>query len=898
MSFFTKAALRFERRLMGARARLRAWIHRGANEREIADEIQHHIAEQADRHLESGLPADAARRRALRDFGGVEGAKEHCRDVRRVPIVETVLRDVRYAIRALRRQPAFTTVAVLTLALGIGANTAVFSLVNAILLRPLPYPDPDRLVAMTGTYPRGAFAAMRDRIHSMRVAVYAQDHRFNLTGRDRPARVRGAMVSAEMFDILGIPAASGRTFRSGEDAAGADSFVVLSHAAWQRRFGGDPAIVGRSITLDGVNREVIGIMPPAFAFPNADIELWIPLHIDARDPQAHWASDYMPGIGRLHRGATIEQAAADLRAFQADLLPLFPWPMPPAWNADATVVPLHTGLTANVRGRLLVLLGVVGMILVIACANVANLTLARAGARAKEIGVRAALGAGQLRIAQQLLTESVVLAGAGGAAGLLVATQGLSLLARVLPANTPGLDRAAVDWRVLAFTACLAIATGIVFGVAPAWQAARTNVSDSLTAGGRGAAHAVSPRLRNALVVAEVASAVLVVIAAGLLVRSFWTLSRVDTGFRPARLVTAHLTPSRPFCADADRCLAFYAQVLQNVHSTPGVSRAALINTLPLAGDVAKRSVIVEGLRDAGAKRSLPLFWLNVVTPEYFRVMNVRLYAGREFTAADLSGNPAVAIVPRSTARKYWNDETAALGKRIRFVNEDVWHTVVGVADDVRAFDLQRDVPPWIDGSMYVPFSRRATLENGALPVEMTLVASSAAGDADGSVGAMIKDAVAAASADVPVSEPRRLAAAVTDAVSIPASIAMLFSTFAALALALGMVGIYGVLAFLVSKRTREIGIRLALGARRRDVLWAVAKDGLMLSLTGVALGMTGAVVVMRLLARELYGVSPTDPATYAAVAAIMILVTLAACAAPTHRAARIDPVKAVNGEW
>jgi putative ABC transport system permease protein len=322
-----------------------------------------------------------------------------------------------------------------------------------------------------------------------------------------------------------------------------------------------------------------------------------------------------------------------------------------------------------------------------------------------------------------------------------------------------------------------------------------------------------------------------------------------------------------------------------------------LINTQPLTGDVAKRSVVIDGLRDTGGQRVLPLFWLNVVTPDYFRVMNIHVFAGRPFTRADLAGSPAVAIVPRSTARKYWQDEAAALGKRIRFVNDDVWHTVVGIADDVRAFSLQRDVPAWIDGTMYVPFGRRATLENGALPLEMTIVVSSALDEDERRISAIIHGAVAATSADVPISEPRRLARAMAEAVSIPASIAALFSAFGALALALGMIGIYGVLTFLVSKRTREIGIRLALGAQRRDVLWTIAKEGLILSLTGVALGMLGAAAVMRLVARELYGVGPTDPITYGAAAGLMILVTLAACAAPTYRAMRIDPVRAVASE-
>ena len=386
--------------------------------------------------------------------------------------------------------------------------------------------------------------------------------------------------------------------------------------------------------------------------------------------------------------------------------------MPPAWNANATVVALQTGMVADVRGRLFLLLGVVVMILVIACANVANLSLARAGARSKEIGIRSALGAGQSRIAQQLLTESVVIAGAGGLLGLLVATQGLSLLARVLPADTPGLANAHLDWRVLAFTAVIALGTGIVFGLAPASQAARLDVSDSLSEGGRGAATAVSPRLRGVLVVAEVAASVLVVIAAALLVRSLWTLSAVETGFRVDRVMSARITPGRPLCAEPERCLAFYSTMVDRVGASPGVGGVALINTLPLTGDVAKRSVVLEGFQENGGRRPEPLFWLNVVTPDYFRVMNVRIFAGgRSPTPISRGTRPSRSFRDRrrantgATRARRWARESGSSAKR-------TWHTVVGIADDVRAYNLQRDEPGWIAGTMYVPFSPRATLEN------------------------------------------------------------------------------------------------------------------------------------------------------------------------------------------
>jgi predicted permease len=812
----------------------------------------------------------------------------------RVPILETVAQDVRYASRALARNPGYSVVAAITLALGVGANVAVFSLVNAVLLRPLPYPQPDRLVEITGTYPRGALDAMRKQVRTMRVAVYARGYQFNLTGRGEAMRLKGTLVSAELLDILGVRAALGRTFGPGEDAAGRDAFAVLSHTAWQRRFGGDPAIVGRTIVLDGVHREVLGVMPAGFAFPAGDTDVWIPLHVDASDRQAYWASDFMPAIGRLEASATITHAAAELRAFQTTLPPLFPWAMPESWNADSTVRALQDGLVADVRGRLLLLVGVCVMVLAIACANVANLTLARAGTRAKEIGVRTALGAGRGRIAQQLLTESLVLAALGTGLGVLLATQGLALLARVLPAETPGLSGVAVDWRALAAACVLAVVTGLSCGVGPALQSSRAGVSDALAAGGRGASAFVNRRLRRTLAVAEIAAAVLLAIAAGLLVRSLWALSHVETGFTAERIVASRIAPNRGFCDDVERCLAFYAQTIDRVRVAPGVTGAALVNTLPLTGDVAKRSVVLDGLPSRDPAKVAPLFWLNVVTPDYFRVMDVAVIAGRAFTDADRSSAMPVAIVPRATARRYWGEETA-IGQRIRFVGEDAWHTIVGIVEDVRAYDLRLDVPDFRQGAMYVPFTARATLENGQLPAEMTMVVSTSAGDRD--VAGILRSAVAELNADVPIADVRRLGDRMSEAIAIPASVATLFSVFAGLALVLGAIGIYGVLAYLVSTQTPEIGIRLALGAQRTAVLWSVAKEGLQLALAGVVLGIGGALVATRALAGELYGVSTGDPATYLSVAGLMVVVSLVACAVPTYRATRIDPVTALRGE-
>ena len=808
-------------------------------------------------------------------------------------VSEPLIQDVRYAIRTMRRHPGFSAVAMLTLALGIGANTAIFSLVNGILLRPLPYPESERLVSITGTYPTGAFVEMRASTRVMRVATYAEGHEFNLSGHGDPVRLTTTLISAELLSVLGARPALGRTFQPGEDMAGRDGSVILSHAVWEQRFARDPDIVGRSITLDGVSREVVGVMPAAFRFPSPTTQIWIPLHADPRSPATYWAGDFMRVVARLHPGVPLEQARAEVRAFQARIPALFPWPMPASWNANVSVVPLQEAIVADARARLLMLLGVVILVLLIACVNVANLSLARAASRGKEISVRCALGAGQSRIARQVLTESVVLACSGGVLGLVVAARGLALLKRLLPPDTPRLTDVDLDWRVLAFTAALTLLTGLAFGLAPALHASRTALMDSLKTGGQHAFSSVSQRLRHALVVAEIAFAVLLMIAAGLLVRSFWALSHVDAGFQPERVITARITPSQGLCSDAERCLAFYREVLERIRTSPGVSHAALVNTLPLDGRVAKRSLNLEG-RSASGSEGAPLFWLNVVTPEYFRVMSISLVSGRYFTDAELSGNPPVAIVPRATARRFWTEDDA-IGKHVRFAGETEWRTIVGIVGDVRAHDLRQDEPGFIVGTVYVPFSRRATLEGGQVPTAMTVAVVTTADTSR--FEATLRETIAGLTQDVPVSDVQTMRATVADAVASPASVTTLVVAFAGLALTLGAIGIYGVLSFLVSRRTREIGIRIALGAQRQDVFRWIMKEGAQLALAGVGLGLAAAAIVTRALSAELYGVGPTDPFTYVTVAMVMAIVTLAACCVPTYRAMRVDPLIALRLE-
>ena len=805
--------------------------------------------------------------------------------------MDTLLQKIRFNLRVLRKNPGFTAVAVLTLALGIGANSAIFSLVSGILFRPLPYAQPDQLVSIRASYPRGAFVAMREQVHTMDVATYAEGHEFNLTGTGEPVRLTATLVSAEFFSVLGVNPELGRAFQPGEDAAGNDHFVVLSHALWQDRFAADPSIVGRVIQIEGEGREVLGVMPPDFRFPSSKTQIWLPLHNDASNTLAYWAGDFMPVIARLRPNATIASADAEIRLFQSHVGELFPFRMPPQWNADSTVLPLQSSMVADVRNRLLMLLGAVLLILLIACANVANLILSRAATREKEFGIRAALGAGRDRIIRQLLAESVLLGVIGGACGLLVANVGLLILKSTLPSDTPRLIDARIDWRVLLFTGGLSLVTGAIFGLAPALQSVRSGFTEILKSGARGSTLSASQRVRSSLAIAEIGLAALLIIAAGLLIRSFWALSHVNPGFRTEHVVTARITPNQSFCNDPARCLVFYSNVLDRVRSSPGVNDAALVNTLPLNGRVSKRSLEFDNLRSA-AGDTLPLFWLHVVTPDYFRVMDIPLQAGRWFNQADASGNAAVAVMTAESAQRFWPGQDP-VGRHIRFSQEAEWRTVVGVVGNVRAYDLQHSIPDYMTGVVYVPYNLKATGEGGQVPAEMTLAVRTAGDDAQ--VGATLRGIVTAANPEVPVSELKSMRAVLSEAVATPASTASLFIAFAALALVLGMVGIYGVLAFLVSRRTREIGIRLAMGAQRNDVFWMVLTEGAKFYAAGVALGLAGAFATTRLLASELYGVSALDPLTYVAVAIVMALVTLLACYLPARRAMRVDPMIALR---
>jgi predicted permease len=866
---------------------------RSQQQSDLEQEIASHLQMAASDRTARGESTENAQRAARREFGNVALVEQVTRDQWAWRWLDELLQDLRYGARMLRKNPGFTLVGILTLALGIGANTAIFSLVNAILLRPLPYDHPEQLVQVTGTYPKGGFAAMRSQIHSMDVAGYVEGHQLNLTGRGAPLRLTATLTSADLFSVLGTSAEMGRTFRPGEDLAAQNSYVILSHGLWQQRFAFDTSVIGQWITLEGVPRQIVGIMPAGFRFPSPQTDVWIPLDIDPSNSRTYWAGDFMPVIGRLHPGATLAQAGAEIRLFQSYVRALFPWTMPETWNAGVTVVSLRDGLVGDFRARLLILLVAVALVLLIACANVANLSLARSAIRGKEIALRVSLGAGRSRIVRQLITESVVMAAAGGALGLALAAAGLSLLRSTLPADTPRLGDVALDWQVLLFTGVLAILTGNISGTVPALHASRPQLTEALKAGSRGTTHSASQNLRHALVIGELGLAVLLVCGAGLLIKSLWTLSHVNPGFRSENVLTARITPNESLCDDPVRCVSFYRDLLHQVRSLPGVVSAALINTLPLEGRVQKRSVQIENYIVASSGPE-PLLWMNAVSPGYFQGLGISLLRGREFTESDTSANSRVVILSAETARRFFPNQDA-VGRHLRLIPQAEWYTIIGVAADVRAYDLRRNVPSWMDGTMYIPYGPLATREEGGIPAEMTLIVRSA--ENQRGLQESLRNLASSLSEDVPVTEVKPMQLILSDAVSAPRAVTSLFSAFAALALVLGIVGIYGVISLFVSQRTREIGVRMALGAQPRDVLKLVIREGLSLTLVGVALGLAAALALTRFLGSLLYGVGASDPLNFVSVAALFAAVALVACYIPARRAMRVDPIVALRYE-
>jgi predicted permease len=872
-------------------------LRREKFEADLDEEMRLHRELCEQEQIERGLSPKEAHYAAQRRFGNDLVLREESHDMWGWRGLENFVHDVRYAVRMLAKRPGFTTVAVVTLALGIVANTAMFSLVNGVLLRPLQYAEPDRLVKVTGYYPRGAVAALQGLSRTMEVASFSDKPEngsdFNLTGQGEALRLAGSAVSANIFSLLGVGTKLGRTFQRGEDRAGQDRLVILSHSLWQNKFDGDPNIIGRIIKINGADRQVVGVMPPGFSFLVPEAQLWIPFHFDPTNPEDSWEHDFTPVVGRLRPGVTLGQARNEIRGLISQIIPMFPHPIARTWNADATVLLLQQDLVGNVRAKLLVLSGAVGIVLMMACVNVASLLLSLAASRRKEIALRAALGAARGRIVKQLLTESVVLGLAGGGLGLALALGALSVLKSLLPADTPRLAEAGLDWRVLTFVTALSLLTGVAFGIVPALRASRQNLAESVRVGGRRSTDTTGITLRSSLVVGEVALAVVLVVAAGLLSETFWRLMQVKPGFGEERLLTVRVTPDAASCQDRPSCVALYDQLLRRAGGMTEVSEVAAANTLPLSGEVPYVVAEMEGYPLSPGDTLAPLLWAGAITPDYFHVMGIPLLAGRQFADSDSEKSAGVVIVTAATARRFWPGENP-IGKHIRLVWDRDWRTVVGVVGDLRQFNLADKPLDWIQGAVYMPYAQSAD-SNHKLPTAMYLIARTAA--ASSHFAREIRELVSGVNPNVPVGEVRTLEGIVSDSASQSRSMMWLFVGFGGAALVLATIGTYGLVSYSASQRTFEMGMRMALGATRGSIFGLVLGQSIKLALCGLAVGIPVALAVTRILTGFLYGITTTDPLTFLAVAGVLLATAVVAGYVPARSASKVDPMVALRAE-
>ena len=822
--------------------------------------------------------------------------------------MQTLWQDIRYGARMLLKNPGITFIVILALALGIGANTAIFSVVNAVLLRSLPYEEADRLVFLNETskamdeisisYPN--FTDWRNQNHVFeKIGVYNRDS-YNLTDYGDAERILTAQISADLFSALRVDAAIGRVFTNEEDKPGGAPVVVLSYPLWQRRFGGQASIVNQPLNFNGKIYTVIGVMPQGFQYPSR-VEMWTPIGPLSGDPSWQQRGNHpgLYGVARLKPEASVAQAQADMQNIAANLEKQYPNEM--AGNG-VKVQPLLEVFVSNVRRTLWVLFAAVGFVLLIACANIANLLLARASARQKEMAIRAAMGAGRWRIARQLLTESVLLALIGGTLGLLVARWGIQLILKISPNAIPRAREVGLDWRVLVFTIGVAFVTGILFGLVPALQAGIVDVHETLKETGRGTTG--RHWLRSSLVVVEVATTLVLLIGAGLMIRSFYRLQKVDPGFSYEHLTSFTVSIPEKKYPTIEKREAFFRQLLENSRGLPGVEGTAAASGLPLGNNGWQTSFTVEG-RPAPPPSQTPLMEACLVTPDYFRVMNIPLRSGRYFNEHDdrsfvagqdlsklseeermVAGMNSI-IIDEEFARRHWPNEDAA-GKRIRLGGADPRArvlTVVGVVGRVKMEGLSQDSNR-VQG--YFPF---AQMGFGG----MTVI-TKAAGDPNQLVAAL-RAQVKAIDPDQPIYNIRTMNEIRDESVAPERLNLTLLSLFAGIALLLAVVGIYGVMSYTVTQRTHEIGIRMAIGAQPRDVFRMVLGQGMLLALIGVAFGLVGAFGLTRLMASMLFGVEPTDPLTFASIAVLLTGVALVACFIPGRRATKVDPTVSLRYE-
>jgi len=804
--------------------------------------------------------------------------------------MEAIFKDMRYGVRSLGKHPGFTAVAVITLALGIGANTAIFSVVNAVLLKPLPFSDPERLVWVWDTHPQLAkiptslpdFLGWKEQNRSFEhLAAFTSGKMFVDAG-DGTTDTPIALVTPELFSVFQVSPILGRTFTEEETLPGRFRVAVLSHAMWQSRFGSDPNVTARTIQLNGAAYTIIGVMPPGFSYPDR-AELWRPLPIDPAklDPGPH----YLKVVGRLKPGVTLAQAQADMSIIAARLSQ-----QNREKNAGHGVKleRLTNVVVGDIGLALYVLLGAVGFVLLIACANLANLMLARVGARQKEIAVRTALGASRLRIVRQLLIESIMLAIVGGLVGLLLAFWAVSWVVSLSADTIPRVHEISVDPRVAGFTLLVSVLTGLLFGLAPAIQVSRPDLTDALKESGRSTAGLRRNRLRSTLVVSEVALSLVLLVGAGLMIRSFAKLNQVDPGFKPAQVMTLGVSLLRTKYPEDEQVAQAYSQILEHAAAVPGVESVAAISDLPLTGSNISDSFTIEG-RPPIAKETEPSTEYHIVTPRYFESMGIPLLSGRDFAQNDTRQSPNVVVINDVFARRHFVGENP-LGHRLKLQGQERDPLVIiGVVGNVRQLGLDERLTP----ELYVPL-----LQDPLSPDyqrSMTLVVRSKSDP--GAIAGSLRAAVTSVDKSLPVYELKPMTEHLRDSLARRRFNLILLTVFSCVALALAAVGIYGVISYGVTQRTHEMGIRMALGAKPRDVLSLVVRQAMLLALGGVGIGLLASWALTRLMKGLLFSVSVTDPMTFVAIAVLMTLIALLACLIPALRATRVDPLVALRYE-
>jgi len=796
-----------------------------------------------------------------------------------------VLQDVKYGIRTMVKQPAFSAVAVATLALGIGANTAIFSVVNALLLSPLPYPNPQQLVMVWEKRSREGvndnpvsprdFLDWRARNQVFESMAAEIDTTLDLSWNNEPERLEAGNVSPSFFDVLGMRPALGRTFLPEEEQAGRDHVVILSDSLWRRRFAADPSILGTPIQLSGVSYEVIGVLPPDFRFSHDQLQLWFPLNTSTRMMQTR-VNHFLNVYARLKPGVTIEQARSEMDQLGEQMMQEFPGENN---GHSAYVIPLHEQLVGGLRKSLMLLFGAVGLVLLIACANVANLMLVRAAVRHKEIAIRYALGARRSRIIRHFLTESMLLSAIGGGAGALLAMWGVEGLTLFVPKGLLSLSQSKLDLRTLGFTLAVSLVTGLLFGLASALTVSKPDLNKALKEGVRDSSVSRT-RLRDVFIIAQIAIALVLLSGAGLLVRSFLKIESVQPGFNPENVLTAQVTLPSVRYREPKNAASFFEELLRRVSALPEVEAAGATMLLPLAGGDARTGIAIEG-RDAEPgepTRAHP----RLVTPGYFEAMQMGLVNGRWINDRDNKDAPLVVMINQIAADRYW-PRIDPVGKRLRLGGTDQWREIVGVVRNVKYWGLSNPVNP----EMYLPYAQ-------APRWDMTLVARTRSNPE--AIAGEMRDQLAQMDKDLPLSNVRTMEQIIDRSVESPRSYTILVSVFAGMALLLASVGVYGMMSYSVAQRTRELGVRIALGARPRDVQRLVLTYGATLTLIGIGLGFAGAMFLTRFVSSLLYQVEPRDPLTFGAVAFILGVVALVACELPARRATKVDPMVALRG--